>query len=145
MKVIKIAQVPPPTVQVDATVKEAIPAMGSSHGCGMAVLDGDRLVGTLSRDDVLQRVIGQGLNPETTRVREVMNPPAEIVAADMEAGEALKVMFERKKCYLGVVDRQGLLQGWLAICALFQDQVEDLNRELDSLAAYVGADGPGGD
>jgi CBS domain-containing protein len=144
MKVIRIAQVPPPTVQIDATIKEAIPAMGSQHGCAVAVLDGNRLAGTLSRDDVMMRVIGSGLNPETTKVRQVMNVPAETVTTETETDQALKLMFERKKCYLGIVDDKGTLKGWLAICNLFQDHVEDMTRELDSLAAFISADGPGG-
>jgi len=144
MKVIKIAQVPPPTVQIDATIKEAIPAMGSRHGCAVAVLEGGRLAGTLSRDDVMLRVIGAGLNPETTKVSQIMNSPALTVTTDTETNAALKMMFERKKCYLGIVDDSGALKGWLAICDLFQDHVEDMTRELDSLAAFISADGPGG-
>ncbi len=144
MKVMKIAQVPPPTVQVSATIKEAIPAMGSQHGCAVAVLQGSRLAGTLSRDDVMLRVIGAGLNPETTRVDQVMNAPADTVTTETETDAALKLMFQRKKCYLGIVDDSGTLKGWLAICDLFQNHVEDLTREMDSLAAFVAADGPGG-
>ncbi len=144
MKVMKIAQVPPPAVQTSATIKEAIPAMGSLHGCAVAVLDGTRLAGTLSRDDVMLRVIGTGLDPAKTTVAEVMNAPAETVTTETETDVALKLMFEKKKCYLGIVDESGILKGWLAICDLFQDHVQDLTRELDSLAAYVSADGPGG-
>jgi CBS-domain-containing membrane protein len=144
MKVIKIAKVPPPTVQIDQTIKEAVPAMGSQHGCAVAVLDGNRLVGTLSRDEVLARVVGSGLNAAETKVREVMSSPADTVSTDTEAEEAIKWMFANQKCYLGVVDREGTLKGWLAICSLFQDHVEDLTRELDSLAAYYSADGSGG-
>ncbi len=144
MKVMKIAQVPPPTVQASSSIKEAIPEMGSQHGCGVAVLDGTRLAGTLSRDDVLFRVIGSGLNPETTKVSEVMNQVPDTVLTDTETDEALKLMFDRKKCYLAIVDPQGTLKGWLAICNLFQDHVADLTQELDSLAAYISADGPGG-
>ena len=144
MKVIRIAQVPPPTVQVNASVKEAIPAMDSQHGCAVAVLDGNRLAGTLSRDDVMQRVVGAGLNPETTKVSQIMSVPAETVTTETETAEALKVMFARKTCYLGIVDEGGTLKGWLAICNLFQDHVEDMTRELDSLAAFISADGPGG-
>ena len=144
MKVIKIAQVPPPTVQVDDSVKEAVPAMGSQHGCAVAVMDGDRLVGTISRDDVLQRVIGGGLNAEVTRVGDIMRSPAETIPAGTDTDEALRWMFENKKCYLGIVDADGRLKGWLAICNLFQDHVQDMTRELDSLVAYYSADGPGG-
>jgi CBS domain-containing protein len=144
MKVIKIAQVPPPTVQVTASIKEAVPSMGSKHGCAIAVLDGDRLVGTISRDDVLHHVIGGGLSAETTSVGDIMNSPAETVPIGTETDAALKWMFENKKCYLGIVDDDGKLKGWLAICNLFQDHVQDMTQELDSLVAYYSADGAGG-
>lgn len=144
MKAIKIAQIPAPAVSINATVKEAIPVMVSRHGCAVAVLDGDRLAGTLSRDDVMLRVIDKGMKPESTKVRDAMQAPAETITTETEADEALKLMFAVKKCYLGIVDENGRLKGWLAICNLFQDHVEDLTRELDSLASFISADGPGG-
>ncbi len=144
MKVIKIAQIPPPAVSLTATIKEAIPIMGSEQGCALAVMDGDRLAGTLSKDNVMERVIAEGLNPETTRVSDVMCSPAETISADTEAGEALRMMFARGRCYYPVVDGEGVIKGWLALCHLFKNHVEDLGRELDSLEAYLSADGPGG-
>jgi CBS domain-containing protein len=107
-------------------------------------MDGGRLVGTLSKDDVIKRVIAEGLNPDTTKASEVMTSPAETVTVDMEADDALKLMFARRRCYYPVVDQQGTLKGWLALCHLFQNHVEDLVRELDALEAYLSADGPGG-
>jgi predicted transcriptional regulator len=144
MKVMKIAIVPPPAVQRGCTVKDAIPEMIRRHGCAVAVMDGDRIVGTLSRDDVLARVVGSGFNPEFTSVGEIMVSPADIVSTETETDEALKWMFANRKCHLGIVDQNGNLKGWLAICNLFEDHVADLTRELDSLAAYMSADGPGG-
>ncbi len=144
MKVIKIAQVPPPVVPITATIRQAIPIMGSDQGCALAVMDGERLAGTLSKEDVLKRVIGEGLSPDTTRVGEVMTSPAESIRTDTETGDALKLMFARGRCYFPVVDPQGTLQGWLALCHLFRNHVEDMGHELDALEAYLSADGPGG-
>ena len=144
MNVMKIAIVPPPAVQKQCTVKEAIPAMTSLHGCAVAVMDGDRMVGILSRDEVLTRVVSSGLDPEHVTVGEIMDPPAATVSMETETGEAIRWMFANRKCYLGLVDGQGALKGWLAICSLFEDHVADLNRELDSLSAFISADGPGG-
>jgi hypothetical protein len=53
-------------------------------------------------------------------------------------------MFTHGRCYYPVVDQQGAIKGWLALCNLFQNHVEDLGRELDALEAYLSADGPGG-
>jgi predicted transcriptional regulator len=144
MKVIKIAQVPPPMVQLSATVKDAVPIMGSAQGCALAVMDGDRLAGTLAKNEVLRRIVEQGLNPATTKVSELMASPPETISTEMETDEALKLMFANRRCYYPVVDKEGCLRGWLALCQLFQDHVEDLGRELDSLESYLSADGPGG-
>ena len=144
MKAIKIAQVPPPTLPITATVKQAVKALGSERGCAVAVMDGNRLAGTLSKDDVLLRVVGGGLNPETTTVREVMTSAVQTATVNTKAEDALKLMIASHQCYLPVVDSEGTLKGWLAICHLFQNQLEDLSGELESLEAYICADGPGG-
>jgi CBS-domain-containing membrane protein len=144
MKVITIAQVPAPAVPLTATIRQAVPIMNSEQGCALAVMDGERLVGTLSKDDVIKRVIAEGLNADTTAVSTVMTSPADTVSVDTETDEALKLMFMRRRCYFPVVDQQGSLKGWLAICHLFQNHVEDLGHELDALEAYLSADGPGG-
>jgi predicted transcriptional regulator len=144
MRVDKIATMPPPTVQADATVKEAIPSMNSKCGCGVAVMDGAAFVGTLSRDDVMMRVVGEGLDVATTKVRDVMHPPVETVRGDTKARDALKKMYAQGRCYLGVVDDQGTLTGWLAICNLFQEREDDLSQQMDSIVSYLAADNPGG-
>jgi predicted transcriptional regulator len=144
MKVIKIAQIPPPVVPITATIKQAIPIMGSEQGCALAVMDGDRLAGTLSKEEVMKRVLAEGLNPDTTKVSEVMRSPAETISVDTEAAEALKMMFSNGRCYYPVVDQLGAIKGWLALCNLFKNHVEDLGRELDALESYLSADGPGG-
>ncbi len=144
MKVAKIAQMPPPTVQADSAVKDAIPMMNSSCGCGVAVLDGDRFVGTLSRDDVLLRVATHGMDVKTTTVRSVMHPPVETVTEETDAKEALRKMHAQGRCYLGVVDEHGALKGWLAICDLFKEREDDLSHQMDSIVSYLAADNPGG-
>jgi CBS domain-containing protein len=144
MKVMKIAQVPPPMVSIDTTIRQAIPIVGNTQGCAVAVMAGDRLAGTISKDDVLKRVLAMGLDPNATKVGDVMTSPPETISAEAETEEALKLMLTNRRCYYPVVDAQGTLQGWLSICQLFQDHVEDLGRELDSLEAYLSADGPGG-
>jgi predicted transcriptional regulator len=135
MKAMKIATVPPPSVQAECTVKEALPALTRQHGCTLAVMEGDRLVGTLSKDDVLSKTISMGLDPAYTKVGQVMNSQAAAtISIDAEAKEALAWMLSNRKCYLGLVDNEGILRGWLAICALVEYGIEDLARELDSLA-----------
>lgn len=144
MKVSQIAQVPPPMVQADVTVKDAIPDMSIKCGCAIAVMDGERFVGTISHEDILMRVLAIGLDVATTKVRDVMRTPVETVTGDTDAKEAVKRMYAHGRCYLGVVDDAGMLKGWLGLCDLFKEREEDLSREMDSVVSYLAADSPGG-
>ena len=81
---------------------------------------------------------------DNTLVGDVMSVAVDTIPVDMETDEALKLMFTQRRCYYPVVDSQGAIKGWLALCHLFQNHVEDLGRELDSLESYISADGPGG-
>ena len=144
MKVSKLAQVPPPMVQADSTVKEAIPNMNVTCGCGVAVMDGGTFVGTLSRNDVLMRVAAGGIDVATATVRAVMHPPVETVTGDTDVKDAVKKMYANGRCYLGVVDDAGALKGWLTLCDLSREREDDLSHEMDSIVSYLAADGPGG-
>ena len=144
MKVERIAQVPPPMVQANTTVKAAIPHMKIGCGWGVAVMDGDQFVGTVSLNDILMRVAVGNIDVATATVREVMHPPVETVSGDMEAKEARKKMHGLGHCYLGAVDDAGPLKGWLNLCDLFKEREEGLDHEMDSIVSYLAADGPGG-
>jgi CBS domain-containing protein len=145
MKAIKIAQVPAPAVRVTDTVQTAIPIMGNNAGCGIAVMDGEHLAGTISQEDVMKRVVSAGRDPAATLVKDAMTAPvSRTITPDTETDEALRLMFTYQQCYLPIVDEAGKLKGWLSICHLFQNHMDDLKGELESLVSYIAADGPGG-
>ena len=144
MEVIKAARVPAPSIPANLSVKEAIPRIRNDAGCAIAVVDGKRLLGTISKDDVLKKVVAKGLDPTKTLVRDVMRAPKVVIDPAIDTREALKLMLEKGQCYLPIVEKSGDLVGWLAVCNLFEKQVDDLDEQLDTLASYIGADGPGG-
>lgn len=144
MKVIKIAQVPAPNIGIDSTVLAAVRVMQNARIGAAAVLDGDELVGIFSERDVMLRVVGPKMDPETTPVREVMTTAVETIIENTEAGEALELMVSRHIRHLPVVDREQKLIGLLSVRNLLQHHVEELADQLNSLEAYFTADGPGG-
>ncbi|MHC4845771.1 MAG: CBS domain-containing protein [Planctomycetota bacterium] len=144
MKAIKVARVPAPTVPAETMIKAAIPNMKIDSGCSLGVVEEGRLVGTLSKDDILHRVVGGGLDPATTPVREVMTQPPLAVDVNTEMEEALKLMTANRQCFLPVIGAEGSVEGWLAVCHLLEENVEQLSEQLDTFAAMLGADGPGG-
>ncbi len=144
MKVIKLAQVPPPSVKVDATVLSAAMSMRNARIGAAAVLEGDQLVGIFSERDVMVRVVVPRLDPEATTVRDVMTTAVQTVGEDAEAGEALELMVARHIRHLPVVDSENRVTGLLSVRNLLQHHIEELADQLNSLEAYFSADGPGG-
>lgn len=144
MKVIKLAQVPPPSVKVDATVLSAAMSMRNARIGAAAVLEGDQLVGIFSERDVMVRVVVPRLDPEATTVRDVMTTAVQTVGEDAEAGEALEVMVSRHIRHLPVVNSENRVTGLLSVRNLLQHHIDELADQLNSLEAYFSADGPGG-
>jgi CBS domain-containing protein len=144
MRVIKIAQVPAPSVGADASVLDAVRTMQESQGGACAVMDGAELVGIFSERDLMLRVVGAGLDPQKTSVGQVMTEDLETVNSETDSSDALSLMVSKHIRHLPVVDEDGDLAGLLSIRNLLQFHVEELVDQLNSLEAYHAADGPGG-
>jgi CBS domain-containing protein len=78
------------------------------------IVEGDRLVGTLTDRDIAIRVVAEGRDPESTLVREVAS--TDLVTVDPQQGldEALRLMAEHQVRRLPVVEEDGRLVGVLA-------------------------------
>lgn len=77
---------PPIVMPGGATVRDAVETLREArHGC-VLIQEDDRLVGIFTERDLLTRVIGPGLDPEETRLRQVMSPdPLTLDPADPPA------------------------------------------------------------
>jgi len=144
MKVIRIAQVPPPTVMVDATVLEAVWSMQNARTGATAILEGEKLVGIFSERDVMLRVVAAQRDAAATQVKKVMTSPVKSIFEDQDAGDALELMVANHVRHLPILGRQGSLTGLISIRNLLQHHVEELADQLYSLESYFLADGPGG-
>ena len=144
MKVIKLAQVPPPVVSASDTVVEAVRTMREVRVGAAVVLDGNHPAGIFSERDIMIRVVGAEKDPATTSVAAVMTHDPERVEANTESGDALELMVEKHIRHLPIVDQEDNLVGLLSIRNLLQHHVDDLSDQLNSIEAYFSADGPGG-
>ena len=144
MKIIRLAQVPPPVVSPSDTVVEAVRIMRKVRVGAAVVLDGDQLAGIFSERDIMLRVVGAEKDPATTTVLDVMTREPESVEADTEGGDALELMVRKHIRHLPIVDKEGKLVGLLSIRNLLHNHVDDLVDQLNSIEAYFSADGPGG-
>ena len=144
MKVIRLAQVPPPVVSPSDTVVEAVRTMQGVRVGAAVVLDGEQLAGIFSERDIMLRVVGAERDPATTTVSDVMTSEPERVEGNTESGDALELMVQKHIRHLPIVDTKDKLVGLLSIRNLLQHHVDDLSDQLNSIEAYFSADGPGG-
>jgi CBS domain-containing protein len=144
MDLLKVADVPATTVTKDATVMEAINAMVRNRVGAVAVVEGDFLKGIFTERDVMLRVVMAKRNPETTKMSEVMTTAVITVMAETSPDEALAMMIEHHFRHLPITDSDKRVLAMLSIRNLLQSRVEALSRELESVDAYLKADGIGG-
>ena len=147
---LKLAKVHVASVSASAAVVEAIDVMSKATVGAVLVEDGEALTGIFTERDVMLRVVLARKDPETTPVKDVMTSPVESVdlATLSQEGttpdDVLKTMLQGHFRHLPVLGEGGAIEGMISIRHLLQRRVEDLTREVDSLEAYLTADGIGG-
>lgn len=88
----------------DATVREAACLMtGANCGSVLVMAPPDRLLGILTERDLMTRVLAKSVDPDATRVREVMTPQPVCVPPETAVSEAVLIMLERGFRHLPVV------------------------------------------
>lgn len=144
MHVLKLARTPAPSIQISATIREAVDAMAEVSCGALAVLDGESLAGIVSERDIVLRAVRKGLDAVSTPVSEIMSAPVESVAADTPTGRAIEIMTRNKFRHLAVVDENDKVVGLLSSRDAFQEHLSYLFDQLLSLESFICADGPGG-
>ncbi|MGQ9460879.1 MAG: CBS domain-containing protein [Candidatus Bathyarchaeaceae archaeon] len=102
------------TVEADATVQEAVDLMNKHEiGCLIVVLKG-KPVGIITERDMLKRVLAKSIDPEKTKVSEIMSVPLIVGRPGMEIEDAVRLMFKTKIKKLPVVQK-GRLVGLITL------------------------------
>jgi len=126
------------------TVREAIETMAAAQVGSVVIVEDGRLEGIFSERDVMLRVVLEGRDPRLTAVEEVMTSPVQTIGVRTTGDEALRIMLQEHIRHLPLVDDRGRAQAVVSMRTLLQEKVNELNQQLDSLEAYMTADGIGG-
>jgi CBS domain-containing protein len=144
MGLLRIAQIPPPTVEPHVSVMDAVDMMARHRVGAVVVVEKGRLVGIFTERDLMLRVVQRQREIATTPVREVMTADVMTVTEASTQEDASKVMLIGHLRHLPVLGRDGTVLGLLSMRALLEERLEDLSREVSSLEQYMANDGPGG-
>jgi CBS domain-containing protein len=104
----------PCAIDADKPVAYAAKMM-KQENVGLApIIEGDRLVGTLTDRDIVVRVVAEGKDPQTVSTREVASTAPVTVDPQQDLDEALRLMATHQVRRLPVVEENGRVVGVLA-------------------------------
>jgi CBS domain-containing protein len=84
--------------------------MMRDENVGLApIVEGDRLVGTLTDRDIATRVVAEGRDPESTKAGEVASRDVVTISPEQNLDEALRLMAEHQVRRLPVVENDRLV------------------------------------
>jgi CBS domain-containing protein len=123
-------------IRVEDTVREAARYMTERRVGAVAVLDGTRLAGILSERDIMSRVVATRLDPDTTRVRDVMTRDLVVGDATESHDEGLRRMKQAGCRHLPVVEEDRLV-GMVSARDLIEIDLTEKDEEIRWLNAYI--------
>ena len=104
--------------------------MMKQEDVGLApVVEGDRLVGTLTDRDIVVRVVAEGKDPQTVTAREVASTDLITIDPQQDLDEALRLMASNQVRRLPVVE-EGRLVGVLAQADVAREAEEEQTGRL---------------
>jgi CBS domain-containing protein len=104
----------PCSVDADKSVAYAAKMM-RDEDVGLApVVEGDKLIGTLTDRDIAIRVVAEGKDSDQTTVREVASTNVVTIDPQQDLDEALRLMAKHQVRRLPVVEEDGRLVGVVA-------------------------------
>ncbi|KAI0530223.1 hypothetical protein GGR58DRAFT_518651 [Xylaria digitata] len=118
---------PPTTVNVRTSVKEAAMLMKENHTTAVLVQDQGQITGIFTSKDVVLRVIAPGLDPATCSVVRVMTPHPDFAPMDMSIQAALRKMHDGHYLNLPVMNSEGEIVGMVDVLKLTYATLEQVN------------------
>ncbi|MDD5543083.1 MAG: CBS domain-containing protein [Acidobacteriia bacterium] len=123
-------------VREGQTVMEAARYMAEKNIGAVLVLGTDRMTGIFSERDVIKRVLSAGLDPEHTRIEQVMTHEMVTADADDSYEDCLRKMKQMSIRHLPVLEK-GTLQGLVSLRDLLLVDLDEKDHELKMMTAYI--------
>ncbi len=104
----------PRTAQPDQPIAEVAKIMRDEDTGVVPVVEGERLTGMITDRDITIRVVAEGKDPQSTKVRDVASSDLVTVDPQQNLDEALRLMAQHQVRRLPVVEEDGRLVGVVA-------------------------------
>lgn len=122
---------------VIATSNETVAAvakrMKASHLGAILIVDNDKLTGIFTERDILNRVVSEDKDPQTTLVSEVATFNPIVVQDDAHIKECAQILRDKGFRHLPVVDDKGMHIGIVSSRDFFQFMAIELEQIIDGM------------
>ncbi len=104
----------PCSIDSDKSVAHAAKMMRDENVGLAPIVEGNRLIGTVTDRDIAVRVVAEGKDPDSTKVTEIASTKLVTVEPQQDLDEALRLMGKHQVRRLPVVEEGGRLVGVVA-------------------------------
>jgi CBS domain-containing protein len=104
----------PRSLESSSSAVEAARVMRDENVGLIPVVEGDRLIGTVTDRDIAVRIVAEGKSPDRINVGEIASRELVTIDAAQELDEALRLMAKHQVRRLPVVEKDGKLIGIVA-------------------------------
>ncbi len=124
------------TISAEATVYKALELMAAKNVGALLVMDGEKLIGSISERDYARKVILEGLSSLNTAVKKIMLTKVLYITPDKSVEEGLALMSDKRCRHLPVLEEKKLV-GMVSIGDLVQAQIADKDFMINQLENYI--------
>lgn len=119
------------------TVLEAVEKMNQHKLGALVVMDEAQVAGMFTERDVLRRVVGEGRDPGTTRVRDVMTSDVICCGPETDLDEVSAIMQKKRVRHLPICDDDGRLHGLISIGDVNAEHASTQEATITFLNDYI--------
>jgi len=97
------------SIDKESTVQEAAQFMVSHNIGSVLIKEFEKYVGIVTETDLTRKVLGKGLNPESTSIAEIMTSPILTMDRYLPVEEANRFMHKKKIRHLAVTEEDKII------------------------------------
>ena len=97
------------SIDKESTVQEAAQFMVAHNIGSVLIKEFEEYVGIVTETDLTRKVLGKGLNPESTSIAEIMTSPILSMDRYLPVEEANRFMHKNKIRHLGVTEEDKII------------------------------------
>ncbi|MGB6229448.1 MAG: CBS domain-containing protein [Litorimonas sp.] len=126
-----------------ATVAEAVAGMSElNYGSVIVVDDAERVVGVVTERDIMNKVVGKGLDAKTTTLSDIMTPDPRLARETDDMLNWLRIMSNERFRRLPVVDAEGRIKAVFTQGDFVSYTWPDLMYQMKSMASATFSKNP---